>query len=458
MTVPEVIGVKIVGEIKEGTTPTDVVLFITETLRKKGVVGKFVEFFGPSLSLLSVPDRATIANMSPEYGATAAYFPIDDQTLEYLKNTARSTEIVEKYVKLQGLFYSYEPLYSDVVEIDLSEIEPSLAGPRNPDERIPLSKVKEEILKIIQKKRKGKFVEDGSVAIASITSCTNTSNPTVMLGAGILAKKAVELGLRVKPYVKTSMAPGSTVVTEYLKNTGLMPYLEALGFHIVGYGCTTCIGNSGPLLKQVEADVIENKISVFGVISGNRNFEGRINPYLRGTFLASPILVVTYAIAGSLDIDLYNEPISYDSNGMPVYLKDIWPKLSEIKQYINHAFNPELYKIKYERIFEGDENWNTLNVERSDVFKWDENSTFIKEPPWLTMKEENVGDIKGARILLLLGDKITTDHISPAGPIQPESPAGKYLLSLGVKDLNTYGSRRGNTRSNAKGRLCQSQA
>ncbi len=444
MTVPEVIGVKIVGEIKEGTTPTDVVLFITETLRKKGVVGKFVEFFGPSLSLLSVPDRATIANMSPEYGATAAYFPIDDQTLEYLKNTARSTEIVEKYVKLQGLFYSYEPLYSDVVEIDLSEIEPSLAGPRNPDERIPLSKVKEEILKIIQKKRKGKFVEDGSVAIASITSCTNTSNPTVMLGAGILAKKAVELGLRVKPYVKTSIAPGSTVVTEYLKNTGLMPYLEALGFHIVGYGCTTCIGNSGPLLKQVEADVIENKISVFGVISGNRNFEGRINPYLRGTFLASPILVVTYAIAGSLDIDLYNEPISYDSNGMPVYLKDIWPKLSEIKQYINHAFNPELYKIKYERIFEGDENWNTLNVERSDVFKWDENSTFIKEPPWLTMKEENVGDIKGARILLLLGDKITTDHISPAGPIQPESPAGKYLLSLGVKDLNTYGSRRGN--------------
>lgn len=444
MTVPEVLGVKLIGEVREGTTPTDVVLYITETLRKKGVVGKFVEFFGPSLSLLSVPDRATIANMSPEYGATAAFFPIDDQTLEYLRNTARSTEIVEKYAKLQGLYYNYEPNYTEVVEIDLSAIEPSLAGPRNPDERIPLSKVKEEILKIIQNKKKGKIVEDGAVAIASITSCTNTSNPTVMLGAGILAKKAVELGLKVKPYVKTSLAPGSTVVTEYLKTTGLMPYLEALGFHVVGFGCTTCIGNSGPLPKQVEADVIENKINVFGVISGNRNFEGRINPYLRGTFLASPVLVVAYALAGTLDIDFYNEPISYDSNGMPVYLKDIWPSMSEIKQYINHAFNPELYIERYKRIFEGDDNWNSLKVEKSDVFAWDENSTFIREPPWLSMQEEPIGNIKNARILLLLGDKITTDHISPAGPISPDSPAGKYLLSFNVKDLNTYGSRRGN--------------
>ncbi len=444
MTVPEVIGVKLIGEVREGTTPTDVVLFITEVLRKKGVVGKFVEFFGSSVKLLSVPDRATIANMAPEYGATAAFFPIDNETLEYLKNTARDPSLVEKYSILQGLFHSYEPNYTDVVEVDLSEIEPSLAGPRNPDERIPLSKMKDEINKLIRNKRKGKFVEDGAVAIASITSCTNTSNPTVMLGAGLLAKRATEMGLRVKPYVKTSMAPGSPVVAEYLKTANLMPYLEALGFHIVGYGCTTCIGNSGPLPKQVEADVLENKISVFGVISGNRNFEGRINPYLKGTFLTSPMLVVAYAIAGRLDIDLYNEPIDYDPNNNPVYLKDIWPKLKEIKELTKYAFEPELYKIRYEKIFEGDENWNLLEVKGSKIYLWDENSTYIREPPWFKLEDEPISDITNARILLLLGDKITTDHISPAGPILPDSPAGKYLLSLNVKDLNTYGSRRGN--------------
>jgi len=442
MTVPEVIGVKLVGEIQEGVTPTDVVLYITETLRKKGVVGKFVEFFGPSLSKLSVPDRATIANMAPEYGATVGYFPIDYQTLNYLAGTGRDYKLVEKYAKAQGLFYEEVPNYTEVVEIDLSKIEPSVAGPRNPDERVPLREMKARTEK--KKKKKGATVSDNDIVLAAITSCTNTSNPTVMIGAGILAKKAVQYGLRVKPYVKTSLAPGSPVVVEYLKEAGLLPYLEALGFHVVGLGCTTCIGNAGPLPKAVEDDIKQNGLEVYGVISGNRNFEGRIHPLLKGVYLASPILVVAYALAGRIDIDFQNEPIDYDPNGNPVYLKDIWPSLEEIKRYMNLSLNPDLYKKKYERIFEGDENWKSLKVEEGDTFKWDPNSTYIKEPPWFTIESPKLEDIKNARILLLLGDKITTDHISPAGPISPDSIAGIYLKQFGVKELNTYGARRGN--------------
>ncbi|QXJ32750.1 aconitate hydratase AcnA [Saccharolobus shibatae] len=444
LNVPEVIGVRLSGEIQEGVTPTDVVLYITELLRKKNVVSKFVEFFGPSLSLLSVPDRATIANMAPEYGATAAYFPIDDVTVSYLELTNRDGEFVKKYSQLQDLFYddSRKIRYTDVVEVDLSKIEPAIAGPRNPDERIVLREVKGKLSK--EKKKKGKYVEDNAVVLAAITSCTNTSNPTVMLGAGILAKKAVEMGLRVPTYIKTSTAPGSPIVAEYLRETGLLPYLEALGFHLVGFGCTTCIGNAGPLPKHVEEDIKENGIETYAVISGNRNFEGRINPLLKGTFLASPILVVAYALAGRIDIDFYNEPIGHDPNGKPVYLRDIWPSLKEIKAYMNMALKPELYK-KNSNIFEGNELWNSLKTPQGDVYSWDEKSTYIRLPPWYTEeKQEELDDIVNARILLLLGDKITTDHISPAGPITPDSPAGLYLKQFGVSDLNTYGARRGN--------------
>ncbi|AWR96015.1 aconitate hydratase AcnA [Acidianus brierleyi] len=439
MTIPQVIGVNLDGEIREGVTPTDIVLFITEKLRKKGVVGKFVEFFGPAISSLSVPDRATISNMAPEYGATVGYFPIDDQTIKFLKATGRYYEIVEKYAKAQGLFYDSKNQikYNEVIEINLSEVEPSLAGPKNPDERISLSNMKNFEIG----KKRGKIVEDGSVVIAAITSCTNTSNPTVMIGAGILAKKAVSLGLRSKSYVKTSMAPGSPVVAKYLRESRLLPYLEALGFHIVGFGCTTCIGNAGPLPKDVEEDVRENGIEVYAVISGNRNFEGRINKLLKGTFLTSPILVVAYSIFGKINMDV-EKPIALDPNGNPVYLKDIWPSMKEISEYMNLALNPGFFKEQYSTIFEGDANWNELSISGTETYSW-ENSTYIVEPPWFKEKKKFT-EIRNARIIMLLGDKITTDHISPAGPISPDSDAGKYLISLGVKELNTFGSRRGN--------------
>ncbi|BCU70886.1 aconitate hydratase AcnA [Stygiolobus caldivivus] len=441
MIVPEVIGVKLEGDIKEGVTPTDVVLYITEVLRKKGVVGKFVEFFGPSLSHLSVPDRATIANMAPEYGATVGYFPIDERTINYLYATGRDYKIVERYAKAQGLFYDEEPRYTEVVKIDLNDIEPSVAGPKNPDERVPLRELKKKMRK--DNKKSGLYVKDNDVVLAAVTSCTNTSNPTLMLGAGILAKKAVEAGLRSKPYIKTSMAPGSPVVAEYLKESNLLPYLEALGFHIVGFGCTTCIGNAGPLPPKIENDIKTNNLEVYGVISGNRNFEGRVNPYLKGVFLASPILVIAFALAGRIDIDFFEEPIDYDPNGRPVYLKDIWPSMKEIADFYNLAMNPELYKSRSEKIFEGDENWKKLKVPESELYDWDEKSTYIRMPPWFSA-ENSFGNIRGARILLLLGDKITTDHISPAGPIDPNSVAGVYLRQLGVSELNTYGARRGN--------------
>jgi aconitate hydratase len=435
--IPEVIGVKLEGEIREGVTPTDIVLYITELLRKKGVIGKYVEFFGSSLSKLTIQDRATIANMAPEYGATVGYFPIDEQTVKYLNLTGRDGDKVKKIAMELGIFYNEreEIKYSDVVEVNLSEIEPSMAGPKNPDERIKFGSLK------IERKNKGNIIQDGDVVLAAITSCTNTSNPTVMLGAGILAKKAVELGLRSKPYVKTSLAPGSPVVVKYLKDAGLLPYLEALGFHVVGFGCTTCIGNAGPLIKEVENDIKTYGIEAYAVISGNRNFEGRINPLLKGTFLASPILVVAFAIAGRIDIN-YEEPIAFDPNGKPVYLRDIWPTLEEINSYMNLAMNPEYYLSQYSTIFKGDENWEKLSVTPSPIYDWPK-STYIVEPPWFK-EEDGKLEIKKARILLLLGDKITTDHISPAGPISPDSEAGKYLLSLGVKELNTFGARRGN--------------
>ncbi|BBD72005.1 aconitate hydratase 1 [Sulfodiicoccus acidiphilus] len=439
MPVPEVVGVRLTGEVREGVTPTDVVLFVTERLRKLGVVGKFVEFFGPSLGKLSVQDRATVANMAPEYGSTVGYFPIDEATLAYLRGTARDAWLVEAYARAAGLFYANEPRYSQVVELDLGQVEPSVAGPRNPDERVPLTKAKEVISSLTDSKA-GRTVRDGAVAIAAITSCTNTSNPTVVIGAGLLAKRAVELGLKVPPYVKTSLAPGSKAVTEYLRKTGLLSYLEKLGFNVVGYGCTTCIGNAGPLVPEVELDVRESKVDVFAVISGNRNFEGRINPHLRGTFLTSPPLVVAYALAGRMDLDLTSEPLG-EAGGKKVYLRDLWPSLEELGKYVAQTMDPELYRQQYADVFEGDANWEALDVRGGLTYDWGE-STYVRQPPWLDM--EPALDVRGARILLLLGDKVTTDHISPAGPITPDSPAGKYLTSRGVRELNTFGARRGN--------------
>ena len=442
MTVPEVVGVKLVGEPREGVVATDIALYVTERLRKRGVVGKFVEFFGEGLKHLTVPDRATIANMAPEYGATVGYFPIDEEVVNYLNLTARDGEAVRDYAKTNYLWYEEEPRYTEVVEVDLSEIEPSVAGPRNPDERVPLKSLKDSV-PVRKEKKRGKVIGDGAVVLASITSCTNTSNPTAILTAALLAKRAVQFGLRVPSYVKTSFSPGSVVVPEYLDLLGLTPYLQALGFHVVGFGCMTCIGNAGPLPGEVEKDIKENGIEAFAVISGNRNFEGRINPLLKGTYLASPPLVVAFALAGRIDIDFYNDPIAFDPNGRAVYLKDIWPSSEEVKKLYREVLRPDLYLKKYSNILEGDEKWKSLRTPEGETFRWDERSTYIRMPPWFSETSEG-DDIVDARILLVLGDKITTDHISPAGRIEPDSPAGKYLKELGEKELNTYGARRGN--------------
>jgi len=464
--VPQVVGVKLTGELQEGVTATDLALTITETLRKRNVVGKIVEFYGPGLKYLPTWDRATVANMAPEYGATTGYFPVDEDTMRYLALTGRDEamlRLAEQYLKIQGMFHTgnEEPNYSEVIEVNLDKVEPSIAGPRNPEERIPLKKAKQAMTELIMEFSKEKkevpvtingatsTLTHGSLIIAAITSCTNTSNPTVMLGAGLIAKKAVERGLRTKPYVKTSLAPGSMVVTEYLKNAGLLPYLEALDFHLTGYGCTVCIGNTGPIPEPVAKAVKEGNLYATAVLSGNRNFEGRIHPLARGAFLASPMLVVVYALAGRMDIDLYNEPIGIDPNGKPVYMKDIWPSMSEIKEAIRNALVPELFKEKYSNVFKGDELWEQLRSPSGELYEWDPASTYIRRPPFfddVELEPGKVGDIKGARVLLLLGDRITTDHISPANVIPPDSPAGKYLLENGVKpeDFNTYGSRRGN--------------
>lgn len=459
MSIPEVIGVRLVGSLKEGVTATDLVLSITELLRKYKVVGKFVEYFGKGVLNLSIPDRATISNMSPECGCTVNFFPVDDRTIEYMHFTNRSeiARLVEKYYKLSGLFFKGDenPRYTDVIEFDLSKVEPCLAGPSRPQDKIVLKDMKSKFLEQNPERKSAHLnlrgedlkLSDGDVVIAAITSCTNTSNPSVLIGAGLLAKKAFEKGLKVKSYVKTSLAPGSKVVTDYLKGSGLLVYLESLGFYLAGYGCTTCIGNSGSLHPEIEKAVVENGLNVAAVLSGNRNFEARIHNRVRSNFLASPMLVVAFALAGRADIDLTSEPLAVSPNGEDVYLKDIWPSSYEINEYVGKSLKSEFYHKEYDIIFNGDNFWNLLEVKESENYHWEENSTYIRKPPFLDSVEGvKLKDINNARALLVLGDSVTTDHISPAGSIPKEYPAGKYLISKGVdpRDFNTYGSRRGN--------------
>jgi aconitate hydratase len=465
MLIPEVVGFRLHGRLREGATATDLVLTVTEMLRKKGVVGKFVEFFGSGLTSLSVPDRATIANMAPEYGATMGFFPVDNETLAYLHFTARTQEhvaLVEAYCKEQMLFRSDEtpaPLFNDTLELDLGSVEPTVAGPKRPQDRVPLRQAKSSFTKVVEgtpdkhvsvRNNGDSFdLSSGSVVIAAITSCTNTSNPSLMLGAGLLAKKAVERGLHVKPWVKTSLAPGSKVVTNYLQAAGLTPYLEKLKFHLVGYGCTTCIGNSGPLSDAIGAAIKDNNLIAVAVLSGNRNFEGRIHPLVRANYLASPPLVVAYALAGRMDVDLTTEPLGNDTAGKPVFLKDIWPSPQEIETTVRAAVTTAQYSKEYAEVFEGDAHWKSMPIPKGDIYQWDPKSTYIKMPPFFENMPKTppaLADIHGARVLAILGDSVTTDHISPAGSIPVDSPAGKYLISNGVKphEFNSYGARRGN--------------
>jgi aconitate hydratase len=513
---PEVVGLKLTGNLKEGTTATDLVLSVAELLRKKGVVGKFVEVFGNGLDSLSVPDRATISNMSPEFGCTVTYFPPDNKTLEYLRITGRNKNhigTVEKYLKTNLLWRENEDhiKFTEIIELNLSDIEPSIAGPKRPQDKILLTNVKDKFIDILKNSHEREYISldsraegqwsnegghsgeklketdsvhnkiaaagietgpqryirsglksvkikagnseylfsDGSLVMAAITSCTNTSNPGVMIAAGILAKKAVERGLMTKPWVKTSLAPGSKVVTTYLENANLLPFLEALGFHTVGYGCTTCIGNSGPLPLHINKAITENNLVVAAVLSGNRNFEARIHPLIKMNFLASPPLVVAYAIPGRIDIDFQNEPLGFDPNLEPVYLRDIWPTQKEIQNIMNKVLEPEDFISNYKSIFQGDKKWEILNTPESDIYNWDKKSSYIKEAPFfkdISPEPKKITDIQSARVLLKLGNSITTDHISPAGSIAEDSPAGEYLKAQGVdkKDFNSYGSRRGN--------------
>jgi aconitate hydratase len=467
MLIPQVVGVKLTGRLREGATATDLVLTITEMLRKHGVVGKFVEYFGPGLRELPLADRATIGNMSPEYGATCGIFPIDQETLNYLRLTGRSEEqiaLVEAYCREQGLFHDAnmpEAEYSELLALDLATVESSLAGPKRPQDRVALSSAKESFDKALPSLiRTSKTVaangngngnghlHHGSVVIAAITSCTNTSNPSVMLAAGLLAKKAVERGLQVPEWVKTSLAPGSKVVREYLENAGLTPYLEKLKFHIVGYGCTTCIGNSGPLPEEISNEIDRKNLVVASVLSGNRNFEGRINPDVRANYLMSPPLVVAFALAGKIDIDLRKDPLGSGKDGKPVYLADVWPTQREIEEALR-SISSDMFRSSYNDVFAGDEHWRGLPVPKGDTYAWEPDSTYIRRAPYfdqMAAKPSPVGDIRNARILAVLGDSVTTDHISPAGAIKKDSPAGKYLQEHGVKpaDFNSYGSRRGN--------------
>jgi len=475
MLAPKVIGFKLHGQLPEGATATDLVLRVTEMIRKHGAVGKFVEFYGPGVSRLPIADRATIANMSPEYGATMGFFPIDAETLAYLKLTGRPDELidlVEGYTKATGLWRTdeAEPTYSEYLELDLGTVIPALSGPKRPQDRIDLGDVKKSFqlsltkdvkeggfglsatqldTKVTVKRGRDEFdLQHGSVVIAAITSCTNTSNPSVMLGAGLLAKKAVEAGLDTQPWVKSSLAPGSKVVGEYLDAAGLTPFLEALKFHIVGYGCTTCIGNSGPLPEEISKGVKDGDLVVAAVLSGNRNFEGRINPDVRANYLASPMLVVAYALAGRMDINFTTEPLGYDPNGRGIFLRDIWPSQDEIKNIVHATLDPEMFRREYSSVFTGDERWKALPAPTGTLFQFDPASTYIQNPPFFGNLggSREIGDIKGAKVLLLLGDSITTDHISPAGNIAKNSPAAKYLMDHGVQpaDFNSYGSRRGN--------------
>jgi len=504
MLLPQVVGLKLTGRLPAGTTATDLVLTITEILRTHGVVGKFVEFFGPGLASLSLPDRATIANMAPEYGATIGLFPVDDETLRYLRLTSRSlnlTGLVEAYCREQGLFRNdaADPIYSQNLNLDLATVEPSLAGPRRPQDRFPLrlaqATVRKTTAEMIRQTHpqtdqaqlerwieeadgihpvslpardaqaaqweplksgvevttpSGTFrLHHGSVVIAAITSCTNTSNPAVMIGAGLLARRAVARGLKVPPWVKTSLAPGSQVVMDYLQKAGLMKDLEALNFHLVGFGCTTCIGNSGPLPDAIAAAIKDNRLVAASVLSGNRNFEGRINPHVRANFLMSPPLVVAYALAGDMDIDMRSEPIGHGRDGAPVYLADLWPKPEEIRDVMASSIEPSMYARRYAAAYDGDERWQSLEVPGGDTFAWDDASTYVRKPPFfegMPAVPHDPSDIRGGRVLALLGDSVTTDHISPAGSIQPDGPAGRYLVAHGVQplDFNSYGARRGN--------------
>jgi aconitate hydratase len=477
MLIPEVVGFHLKGRLPEGATATDLVLTVTEMLRKKGVVGKFVEFYGPGLADLALADRATIANMAPEYGATCGIFPVDAETLRYLRFTGRPeplVRLVEAYTKEQGLFHTTdtpEAVYSDTVTLDLAAVEPSLAGPTRPQDRVRLGEAAKSFAAALPKlqasaKAKGKAapgdghaaatgngadhqLHNGSVVIAAITSCTNTSNPSVMMAAGLLAKKAVERGLQAKPWVKTSLAPGSKVVTDYLADSGLTPYLDKLNFHLVGYGCTTCIGNSGPLPPAISKEIEEGGLVVAAVLSGNRNFEGRVHPEVRANYLASPPLVVAYALAGRMDIDLYHEPLGVNDKGEQVFLKDVWPTQEEVSEAVRRSVRSEMFQKEYGAVFQGDEHWTGLPVPTGDLFSWDPASTYVKHPPYfegMTPVPPPVEDIRGARVLALLSDSITTDHISPAGSIKARGPAGQYLVEhrVGPADFNSYGSRRGN--------------
>ena len=484
MLLPDVIGFKLHGKLKDGVTATDLVLTVTQMLRKKGVVDKFVEFFGPGLDAMSLTDRATIGNMAPEYGATMGYFPVDEETLRYMRLTGRPDEVVartEAYMRAQGLFRdanSPEPEFTDTLELDLGSVVPSLAGPKRPQDRVALSDMQDTFQKALTAPVKDRGYElsgealnreatfgtnggsqkmkHGAIVIAAITSCTNTSNPSVMIAAGLLARKAVEKGLNVKPYVKTSLAPGSRVVTEYLKYAGLIEPLSRLGFNVIAYGCTTCIGNSGPLPGEVAKAVTGSDIVAAAVISGNRNFEGRVHPFVKANYLASPPLVVAYALAGTVDIDLNNEPLGMDKNNQPVYLKDLWPSQKEVSDAVASSVKAGMFKDKYSDVFSGSDMWKEIKVKEGDLFEWDENSTYIQHPPFfqsLTLDTPSIQEIKNARVLGVFRDSITTDHISPAGNIAADSPAGKFLQERGVqpKDFNSYGSRRGNDLVMARG-------
>jgi aconitate hydratase len=501
MKLPEVVGVRLDGELPEGATATDLVLHVTQRLREVGVVDRFVEFFGPGVANLTVPDRATLSNMAPEQGSTISVFPVDEATLDYLELTGRDpehVELVRAYLEAQGLFGESEPEYTEVVEMDLSTVEPSLAGPKRPQDRVPMGEMRTHFRELVRGELEHRLddvdeeaitrwlgetypdyelespdlappdvgelgtratvrMEDGttteighgSVVVSAITSCTNTSNPSVMLAAGLLARNAVERGLSVPPYVKTSLAPGSRVVTEYLEASGLLPSLEELGYDVVGYGCTTCIGNAGPLPGPIEEAIDEHGLWTTSVLSGNRNFEARIHPKVRANYLASPPLVVAYGLAGRMDVDLENEPLGHDAEGEPVYLADIWPSADEIGEAVTQYVSPEMFREKYASVFEGDERWAALGAPTGDVYEWDETSTYIREPPFFEEfpeEEPGVADVEGARCLMLLGDTVTTDHISPAGPFSSKQPAGQWLLDHGVdpSEFNTYGSRRGN--------------
>ena len=467
MNIPEVIGFKLTGKIREGVTATDLVLTVTQMLRKKGVVGKFVEFYGDGLGELSLADRATIANMAPEYGATCGFFPIDAETIAFLKATGRKAAqvaLVEKYAKAQGMWRtrkSPDPIFTDTLALDIGTVEPSLAGPRRPQDRVPLDKAAPEFAKAMtetfKRPARGRFkvdgaghdLGDGDVVIAAITSCTNTSNPGVMIGAGLVARNAAKRGLKVKPWVKTSLAPGSQVVSDYLAKAGLQKELDKVGFNLVGYGCTTCIGNSGPLPDPIAKTVTDNDLVVAAVLSGNRNFEGRVNPHVRANYLASPPLVVAYAIAGSMKIDLTKDPIGVDKKGKPVFVTDIWPSNKEVADTVRRCVTASSFRKRYSAVFAGDKDWKRIKTAKSLTYKWDGGSTYVKEPPYfegMQSKPGSIGDIRGARPLAILGDSITTDHISPAGSIKKDGPAGQYLVGRNVTaaDFNSYGARRGN--------------